>query len=294
MAEVTMKRSRGIGGLDTTKILRFSVATVGDWVVLNDNGILTDDGNNIGLGDDIMVMRGSGAPVNGTSGTGVNQAGPGSFYIRLSNGAVYTNTNTISSPTWSQVGTVAALTDGHIFVGDGSNLAADVAMTGDVTISDAGVTAIGAAKVTSAMMHASLLRYATVTLTNSQIKNLRATPKTLVAAPGSNMLLEFVSASLELVAGASALTESAANMAVKYTDGSGVAVSQTIEATGFIDQVANTLTNALPKIDAIVAAASGLNNALVLHNTGAGEYAGNTENDATMIVKIAYRVHDYS
>ncbi len=45
-----------------------------------------------------------------------------------------------------------ALTSAHLLVGNGSNVAADVAVTGDVTISNAGVTAIGAAKVVLAML----------------------------------------------------------------------------------------------------------------------------------------------
>lgn len=43
------------------------------------------------------------------------------------------------------------LTSGNIFVGNGSNVATGVAMSGDVTISNAGVTAIGSGKVTEAM-----------------------------------------------------------------------------------------------------------------------------------------------
>lgn len=43
---------------------------------------------------------------------------------------------------------LAPLTSAHILVGNGSNVATDVAVTGDVTISNAGVTAIGPNKVT--------------------------------------------------------------------------------------------------------------------------------------------------
>lgn len=120
---------------------------------------------------------------------------------------------------------------------------------------------------------------------------MRATPIQLVATPGANKYLEFVSASLQLIAGANVLTESTANMAVKYENGSGVAVSQAIESTGFITAAVNTVTSALPKIDAIVASSGAVDKALVLHNTGAGEIAGNAANDATMVVKVAYRVH---
>lgn len=136
-----------------------------------------------------------------------------------------------------------------------------------------------------------LVAVARVTLTNAEIKALRATPKTLVAAPGAGKVLEFVSAQIKLVAGANVLSESTANLAVKYTDGSGAQVSQTIEATGFIDQSVNTMTCALAKIDAIVAYTAAANKALVLHNLGAGEFGGNAAADATMIVDIAYRVH---
>lgn len=45
-----------------------------------------------------------------------------------------------------------ALTDAHVLVGNASNIATDVAVSGDITISNTGVTAIGASKVTKAML----------------------------------------------------------------------------------------------------------------------------------------------
>lgn len=48
------------------------------------------------------------------------------------------------------VGAVTALLDSHILVGNASNQPADVAMSGDITITNAGVTAIGALKVANA------------------------------------------------------------------------------------------------------------------------------------------------
>ena len=140
----------------------------------------------------------------------------------------------------------------------------------------------------------STIRYASITLSNSDIKNLRTSPKTIVVAPGTNMLIEFISATLLLKAGSEVLTESDDNMTIRYNDGSGVIVSETIETTGFIDQIANTLTRSIPIKDAIVASTNAGNKALVLHNTGDGEYAGNASNDATMVVKIMYMIHDVS
>lgn len=48
-----------------------------------------------------------------------------------------------------------ALTNAHIFVGNASNIATDVAMTGDVTISNAGVTAISTGVIVNADISAS-------------------------------------------------------------------------------------------------------------------------------------------
>lgn len=126
-----------------------------------------------------------------------------------------------------------------------------------------------------------------VALSSADILALRATPKTLVAAPGTGLLLEFVSAVLLLDATATAYVESSANLSVKYTNGSGAKVSDDIEATGFIDQTADTMTTARPKLDAIVAKTGSENKALVLHNLGAGEYTTGT---GVMRVKISYRV----
>jgi hypothetical protein len=48
---------------------------------------------------------------------------------------------------------LAALDDANLLVGNGSNVATKVAVTGDVTISNAGVTAIGSSKVVTAMVN---------------------------------------------------------------------------------------------------------------------------------------------
>lgn len=145
--------------------------------------------------------------------------------------------------------------------------------------------------VTTAKLDVSTIQYAAVSLTNAEIKALRATPKTLVAAPGTGKVLEFVSATLFLDYGSNALTETTDNMAIRFENGSGTIVSQAIESGSFIDATADTMTNALPKIDAAAAKTACENKALVLHNTGDGEFGGNAGADTTMRVKIAYRVH---
>jgi hypothetical protein len=135
------------------------------------------------------------------------------------------------------------------------------------------------------------LRYAEVVLTSAEVKALRATPKTLVPAPGAGKVLEFLGGLAFLDAGTNVFAEATANLAVKFTNGSGVQVSQTVETTGFIDQAADTVTNILPKLDSIVSKANGENQPLVLHNLGAGEITGNAAGDGVLRVKFAYRIH---
>ncbi len=133
------------------------------------------------------------------------------------------------------------------------------------------------------------IRIARVTLTNANMLALRATPITLVAAPGANKRIQYLGATLNLDASAGAYTETADNMAVKFTNGSGVAVSATIEATGFVDQAAKMHSQSIPVVDAIVAEAGCVNQALVLHNTGDGEYGGGNAANS-LVVNVTYRV----
>ncbi len=136
-----------------------------------------------------------------------------------------------------------------------------------------------------------LIQYRTVVIPHAQILTLRAAPVTLVPAPGPGKVVEFVSALLQLeYGGDAAYTETADNLAIKYANGGGVAVSQTIETTGFVTATADTLTSALPAIDAMVAQANAVNQPLVLHNIGDGEFGGGAASNVLRL-KVTYRVH---
>jgi len=69
---------------------------------------------------------------------------------------VYKNAGTVATPSWvefdTSTGGLPALANGKVWVGNGSNVATEVTLSGDVTTSNAGVTAIGAGKVTKAML----------------------------------------------------------------------------------------------------------------------------------------------
>ncbi|MCK5133218.1 MAG: hypothetical protein KAR40_13835 [Candidatus Sabulitectum sp.] len=131
---------------------------------------------------------------------------------------------------------------------------------------------------------------AKVSMTALEIKALRATPIELVAAPGADTILQFVSALFILTAGTEVLTETADNMAIEYDDGNAAAVTGAIESTGFIDAAADAITNAIPAGDVIDASADIVNKNLVLLNTGDGEFAGNASDDAALDVYVTYRI----
>lgn len=129
------------------------------------------------------------------------------------------------------------------------------------------------------------VQYAEVTIPAASVAALRATPYALVAAPGAGKVIELISGCLILDYNSVAYTESADNLAVKYTDGSGAAASETVEMTGFIDATADKII----KVEAIKDTLMVANAALVLHNTGDGEF-GNSGN-SPLRAKICYAVH---
>ena len=80
-------------------------------------------------------------------GTTLSASGTG---LKVATGGI-TNTE-VSASAGIEFSKFEALTSGNILVGSVGNVATSVAMTGDVTISNTGVTTIGASKVTNAML----------------------------------------------------------------------------------------------------------------------------------------------
>lgn len=129
----------------------------------------------------------------------------------------------------------------------------------------------------------------TVTITSAQVLALRATPITLVPAPDHRIILEFVRASVQLDYNSIAYAEGAAkedNLVVRYTDGSGLIVSEEIEMTGFIDQTVDMFTLGFPALNPILAKTDVAGKKLVLHNVGDEEL---TLGDSPLVVDIVYR-----
>lgn len=170
-----------------------------------------------------------------------------------------------------------------LFGNDGNGTYKVSSVTTNVTVAASQLTP---ASVGNDELEEDTIQYAEVDITTAEVKALAASPKELVAAPGADKYLMFLGATFILDYNSVAYTEAGDNLAVKYTDDSGVQVSETVESTGFIDQTADTLTNAVPKKDGIVAASGAVNKPLVLDNLGSEFAAG----DSPLTVQVVYRV----
>jgi len=78
----------------------------------------------------------AGVPTSGAAGTGINFAGPGSFYINTTTGDRYVNTGTMVVPVWSILASSADFTSGVFASGtntSGTTTAVAIAVTGALT-----------------------------------------------------------------------------------------------------------------------------------------------------------------
>ncbi len=261
-------------------------------------GLAVTDGNII-VGDGVNWVAESGATARTSLGLGTI-ATQAANSVSITGGSI----TGITDLAVDDGGTGASsLTDHGVLCGSGTAAvtALSVGTNGQVLVGSTGAdpvfATIGSANTSiagtlgagtlSLDVDESYLQVATVSISTGELLALMASPKTLIAAPGADKIIMFESAMLVLDYNSVPYTESADNLAIKYTNGSGAQVSEDIETTNFIDQTADTVTNAVPKKDAIVAASGCVNQALVLHNIGDSEFgAGNSPLD----VRIAYRV----
>ncbi len=132
-----------------------------------------------------------------------------------------------------------------------------------------------------------LWKYADIQLTNAEMLALRATPKTLIAAPGANkaILVHKIHAVCDAAAGA--YTESADNIVLEYADGTDI---MTLETTGWIDQAAvSPRIQAPDQHSALVTPVA--NSAVQLKNSGDGEFGGGNAAN-TFSIRVYYSIVD--
>ena len=167
-------------------------------------------------------------------------------------------------------------------------------VTGDLVIVDEFVEVMRIDKNTRSVSWvggtSTVVRTEKISLTADEVKALAASPKTLVAAQGSNKLIGFMGAYLVLRDDGTDYDNASGDgdLVVKHVDGDGVAVSEVIEAAGFIDASGEVYHRVVPLAAGPSTTAQVNNTALVLYNDGA-EFTTGTR---TLDVFIGYCVHD--
>lgn len=130
---------------------------------------------------------------------------------------------------------------------------------------------------------------AIVTITSAEMLALAAAPKTLVAAPGAGLVARFQSIDLFMDYGTATYVVANAgdDLSVRYTDGAGAIVSQTLQAQGFVDATVDAYLQgqAVDEVGGTLAAHA--NQPLVLDNIGAAEY---TTGDSPVYAKVRYEL----
>ena len=122
-------------------------------------------------------------------------------------------------------------------------------------------------------------------MTNAEVLAFRATPITLIAAPGANksvLVHRFVIVSDD---SAGAWTESTDNLVIQYADG--VDISAAIEATSLVGGA--VVIEAYGVINTVLV--PDVNAAVEIFNTGDGEWGGGNAAN-TMSIRIWYSVID--
>lgn len=183
----------------------------------------------------------------------------------------------------------AAKTSGQILVGDGTDIAS-VAVSGDVTLSSSGVTAIGSAKVLSAMMHESLMRMTEATISSADITSTssgklgHANGYEIVAAPGADKVIEFLGGIIVLDYATAAYT-AGGDVSIKFAAG-GDAVSTVVAAADSVGGSADKKALLFPSFGYSPVTNAGLHLVAETAFTNPGTAAG------VVRTRVCYRIHD--
>jgi hypothetical protein len=244
----------------------------------------------LGLISGVTYFSGSAVPTNATTGAGF--AEKGSLYFRTANGAVYANTGTKASPTWTQFGTVAALANGKIFIGGAGGAAAEQTPSGDATISNTGVVTIGAKKILETMLADAVMRIDEVLIPAADIiavgagKFGHADGFPLVVGPGAGKVLEFLGATVIYDQGVKAYT-AGGDTTVNFAGGA--VLSNLVAAANFCAHNGDTVYQLRPLVGAAgisMLVNTGINLVTTVAFTDAGVGAV-----GVVRVQVAYRVH---
>ncbi len=193
-----------------------------------------------------------------------------------------------STPTFPN----ASATSRKIIVSDGTNWLASTETWATPSTSGNVLTSDGT-NWTSAAAPGGGVKTASVTLTSAQIKACRATPITLVAAPGSgSVIVPIVVTAKFNYAGTNVFTNGM-NINLRYTNTTGQSVvnSAVIPAANIVAAAScYTIKNDISTNLIATTVASVDNQLICVANTGASEITGNAANDNTLTVQLQYYI----
>lgn len=203
-------------------------------------------------------------------------------------GTIATGTwnGTAIGPTFGGTGQTTYAT-GDILYASGSNTLSKLAAGAATTI----LTMSGGVPTWSAAAGGGFIMANTV-LTSAQVKALRATPITVVAAPGAGKFINVVSIAYKLTyGGTSAFTAAVGQtIAVAYTNVSGTTISTSGFSNSSITATSNQIGYCVTTNSLGIAATSRENQPLVAFNATTTEITGNAANDNTITVSVTYQI----
>jgi len=173
------------------------------------------------------------------------------------------------------------LANGKVEVGNASGVAVAVTPSGDVTFTNAGVASIGAGKVTSAMMSALTIRYATISLNATQACALNSAPQTVVAAPGAGFVTIVHRAICVLNFSGAAITANGI-VGLYETDSAGQVITGTLTLATFLGASADVMKTIQP-IDSATTGTTRLDNKAIVLSQATGD---STKGSATSTVDV--------
>lgn len=129
-----------------------------------------------------------------------------------------------SNTSWG-AGLTTSLTSAHLFIGNVSNIATDTAVSGDITIDNAGVTAIGSGKVTSTMI-------ADGTIVNADVNSSAAIAYSKLALTGTIVNADISASAAIAGSKLAAATNSTAGSVSKEQSNNSGAVAWSMDGSG--------------------------------------------------------------
>jgi hypothetical protein len=135
-----------------------------------------------------------------------------------------------------------------------------------------------------------LVQTVSVTLTNSQVRNLGVTPITLIPAPGDGKVVAILNCFIKLNCPSASAFTGSGNLRVGYTMTSGKEVILTAKINTSIIASSNQISRTYPDQKTGDAYTNSVNQPVVIYKSTSTVLGGNAANDNTVTIILSYQV----